>query len=104
MVLIRFSVFKMNHALPERIVVYRDGVGDGQLTTVAGYEVQQLSECFGLFGEKYEPKMAVVVVQKRINTRIFSVMVCIYLLNSRCNKEQLVMYLSVVVNNPCQLL
>ena len=52
--------------------MFRDGVGDGQLHTVAGYEVQQLSECFALFGESYVPRMAVVVVQKRINTRIFS--------------------------------
>ena len=65
----------MNQALPDRIVVFRDGVGDGQLRTVAGYEVQQLSECFTLFGEGYTPKMAVVIVSKRINTRIFSTQV-----------------------------
>jgi aubergine-like protein len=52
-------------------VVFRDGVGDGQLNTVAGYEVKQLEECFTHFGEAYQPKMAVVIVQKRINTRIF---------------------------------
>jgi len=52
--------------------VYRDGVGDGQLPVVAGYEVKQLSECFALFGETYEPRLAVIVVQKRINTRIFA--------------------------------
>lgn len=63
---------EVNQALPDRIVVFRDGVGDGQLRTVAGYEVQQLSECFTLFGEGYTPKMAVVIVSKRINTRIFS--------------------------------
>lgn len=61
----------VNHTLPDRIVVYRDGVGDGQLRTVAGYEVQQLSECFVSFGEAYHPKMAVVIVSKRINARIF---------------------------------
>ena len=53
-------------------MVFRDGVGDGQLRTVAGYEVQQLSECFSLFGESYEPKLAVVIVSKRINARIFA--------------------------------
>ena len=62
----------MNHRLPDRIIVYRDGVGDGQLPVVAGYEVKQLSECFALFGETYEPRLAVIVVQKRINTRIFA--------------------------------
>ena len=52
--------------------MYRDGVGDGQLHVVSGYEVQQLSDCFALFGEDYKPKMAVIVVQKRINMRIFA--------------------------------
>jgi len=65
----------VNHTLPDRIVVYRDGVGDGQLRTVAGYEVQQLSECFSFFGDHYEPKMAVVIVSKRINARIFAAQV-----------------------------
>eukprot|EP00794_Sanderia_malayensis_P019493 gene19493-21418_t len=64
---------ELNHDLPERIIVYRDGVGDGQLNVVSTYEVQQLSECFALFGPHYQPKMAVIVVQKRINTRIFAV-------------------------------
>jgi len=64
---------EINHELPERIIVYRDGVGDGQLQVVANYEVEQLSDCFALFGESYKPKMAVIVVQKRINLRIFAV-------------------------------
>ncbi|KAL8191113.1 UNVERIFIED_CONTAM: hypothetical protein K2H54_068156 [Gekko kuhli] len=40
---------KCNGRLPARIIVYRDGVGDGQLKTVVDYEVPQLlsviSEC-----------------------------------------------------------
>lgn len=73
---------QVNHALPEKIIVYRDGVSDGQLSSVAGYEIQQLYTCFGHF-ESYEPRLAVVIVQKRINCRIFlkviffsSVLVC----------------------------
>lgn len=62
-----------NHCLPEKIIVYRDGVGDGQLPIVANYEVQQLRECFPLLGASYEPKLCVIVVQKRISQRIFSV-------------------------------
>jgi len=62
-----------NHCLPEKIIVFRDGVGDGQLNTVANYEVKQLQECFPLLGESYEPKLAVVVVQKRISQRIFAI-------------------------------
>nr|XP_054773093.1 piwi-like protein 2 [Lytechinus pictus] len=62
----------INHSLPEKIVIFRDGVGDGQLNVVATYEQEQLSQCFSMFGESYKPQLAIVVVQKRINTRIFS--------------------------------
>ena len=61
----------MNEALPDRIIVFRDGVGDGQMHVVKDYEAEQLRQCFSLFGDTYAPKMAVIVVQKRISTRIF---------------------------------
>lgn len=61
----------LNGALPERIIVYRDGVGDGQLAEVAELEIPQLLACFKKMGEDYNPKVAVVVVKKRINTRFF---------------------------------
>ena len=69
------SKHQIHHVLPEKIVIFRDGVGDGQLNVVATYEQEQLSQCFGMFGQTYEPQLAIVVVQKRINTRIFSVAV-----------------------------
>lgn len=34
--------YKHNHDLPARVIVYRDGVGDGQLQTLIEYEVPQL--------------------------------------------------------------
>lgn len=34
--------YKYNHDLPARIIVYRTGVGDGQLKTLVEYEVPQL--------------------------------------------------------------
>lgn len=34
--------YRHNHDLPARIVVYRDGVGNGQLKAVLEYEVPQL--------------------------------------------------------------
>jgi aubergine-like protein len=66
------SYLQLNGALPDRIVVFRDGVGDGQMSTVRDYEVPQLMSCFASFEANYKPKLAVVVVQKRISTRIFS--------------------------------
>lgn len=33
---------RCNNCLPTRIIVYRDGVGDGQLHSVVNYEVEQI--------------------------------------------------------------
>ena len=38
------------------------------------HEVQQLRECFSRCHEGYKPDFAFVVVQKRINTRIYSLL------------------------------
>ncbi|KAE8291705.1 Piwi-like protein 2 [Larimichthys crocea] len=63
--------YKVNHNLPEKIVVYRDGVSDGQLSMVEQYEIPQLIKCFEKF-PKYEPKLVFIVVQKHINTTLYS--------------------------------
>lgn len=57
--------------MPEKIVVYRDGVSDGQLSMVEQYEIPQLIKCFEKF-PKYEPKLVFIVVQKHINTTLYS--------------------------------
>ncbi|KAK3859535.1 hypothetical protein Pcinc_034359 [Petrolisthes cinctipes] len=64
---------KNHHSLPRSIIVYRDGVGDGQLQLVEDHEVPQLTTIF-LHFDSYKPKLSYVVVQKRINARIFAVM------------------------------
>ncbi|XP_075063228.1 piwi-like protein 2 [Mixophyes fleayi] len=61
---------EVNHVLPEKIVVYRDGVSDGQLSAVVNYEIPQLQTCFSTF-ENYSPRMVVIVVQKRISTNMY---------------------------------
>jgi len=43
----------VNQVLPDRIIVFRDGVGDGQLETVHEHEVRQLLDCFKRVGEEY---------------------------------------------------
>ncbi|XP_042240519.1 piwi-like protein Ago3 [Homarus americanus] len=65
--------FKLYHVLPRTIIIYRDGVSDGQLKLVEDHEVPQLATVFHHF-DSYEPKLAFIVVQKRINTRIFASM------------------------------
>ncbi|XP_063166970.1 piwi-like protein 2 [Candoia aspera] len=62
---------EVNHCLPEKIVVYRDGVSDGQLKMVESYEIPQLQKCFKAFNN-YDPKMVVFVVQKKISINIYS--------------------------------
>lgn len=64
------SPIQVNHMLPDKIVVFRDGVSDGQLNTVENYEIPQLQTCFSTF-ENYSPCMAVIVVQKRISTNMY---------------------------------
>ncbi|CAL8343202.1 unnamed protein product [Lota lota] len=56
---------KFNGVLPSRIIVYRDGVGDGMLQGVVSYEVPQIIESI-------KPKLTVVVVKKRLSCRFFA--------------------------------
>lgn len=44
---------KFNHTLPSRIIVYRDGVGDGMLQSVVNYEVPQIIESIKSIGKDY---------------------------------------------------
>uniref|UniRef100_A0AAY4C1P0 Piwi domain-containing protein n=1 Tax=Denticeps clupeoides TaxID=299321 RepID=A0AAY4C1P0_9TELE len=63
--------FEVNHCFPEKIVIFRDGVSEGQLKTVELYEIPQILKCFETF-PNYEPKLAFIIVQKRINTTLYS--------------------------------
>lgn len=63
---------KFNNCLPSRIIVYRDGVGDGQLHSVVNFEVTQIMDSIKSMGQDYMPKLSVVVVKKRINSRFFA--------------------------------
>lgn len=60
-------------SLPAQIIIYRDGVGDGQLMYVRDYEVNYLKE---KLNEKYarakaELKLIFIVVSKKIKTKFF---------------------------------
>ncbi|XP_049852397.1 LOW QUALITY PROTEIN: piwi-like protein Siwi [Schistocerca gregaria] len=61
----------MNGSLPERIIIYRDGVGEGQIPFVMEHEVELLK---GRLKEIYggrTAKMTFIIVTKRINSRVF---------------------------------
>ncbi|XP_065206565.1 piwi-like protein Ago3 [Planococcus citri] len=64
--------YKKNNSFPARIVVYRDGVGDGQLKTVRDFEVPQFERMFPVVSADYNPKLTYVIVQKRISARIYA--------------------------------
>jgi len=62
--------YEINKHLPERIFVFRDGVGEGQMFAVSNHEIPQFLDTFQTFGAEYKPKLTVAVVQKRIGTRV----------------------------------
>ncbi|KAM3825956.1 piwi-like protein 1 [Vipera latastei] len=64
--------YSYNEHMPTRIIVYRDGVGDGQLKTLVSYEIPQFLECLKTVGADYRPKLTVIVVKKRVNSRFFA--------------------------------
>ncbi|XP_047364611.1 piwi-like protein Siwi [Vespa velutina] len=57
---------------PDRIVIYRDGVGEGQVHLVYNHEVKEIRKRLGqIYGSEAAVKMAFIIVNKRVNTRIF---------------------------------
>ncbi|XP_017481987.1 PREDICTED: protein argonaute-3 [Rhagoletis zephyria] len=61
-----------NGVFPDNIIIYRDGVGDGQLPLCSGHEIPQLEAACKRAFKDYAVKITFIVVQKRINTRYFS--------------------------------
>lgn len=57
-------------ALPEKIVMYRDGISEGQYSTVEKQEINPILDMLREF-YKAEPKFAYIVVNKRVNARFF---------------------------------
>merc|ERR1719322_172885 len=62
---------EVNGCLPERIIMYRDGVGDGQIPYVKETEVEQIKSCFKAAGME-DFKFVYIIVSKRIMTRYFT--------------------------------
>lgn len=65
-----FDAYKRyNGDLPTRIIIYRDGVGEGQIEQLLSVEVNPLQAA--LMKITPELKFTYVIVSKRINTRFF---------------------------------
>jgi len=70
--------YKANsNTLPGCIFVYRDGVGAGDIARIKTIEIHSLKEACRQVGKalsiEYTPKIAYIVVSKRINTRFFGI-------------------------------
>lgn len=63
---------EINHSPPASILIYRDGVGDGQLPYVYTHEVEQIKKTLAQYYKSTPVKMAFVIVTKRIKTRLFA--------------------------------
>lgn len=63
---------KENGKFPDSVIIYRDGVGDGQLALCESFEIPQFeAACQKMLNHTI--KITFIVVQKRINTRYFTV-------------------------------
>ena len=60
-----------NNTYPQIIVLFRDGVSEGQLQTVMDFEVELIKKAYKDMTIEFEPKIVVLVVQKRHHTRLF---------------------------------
>lgn len=66
------AYYAQNKYLPARIVIYRDGVGEGQIAQVIDREVVQIMKRLNsLYGGPNKYKLAFIIVTKRLNTRFF---------------------------------
>lgn len=58
--------------LPNKIVFFRDGVGDGQYQKVLDNEVAKIKQAFRtIYVNRPPPKLTFIIVKKRHNTRFF---------------------------------
>lgn len=63
---------KFNKRAPSKILIYRDGVSEGQYKIVIEDELKQIREaCKEILGPNTMPKITVVVVGKRHHTRFY---------------------------------
>uniref|UniRef100_A0A915CI33 Uncharacterized protein n=1 Tax=Parascaris univalens TaxID=6257 RepID=A0A915CI33_PARUN len=65
------SFYKETHLKPSRIIVYRDGVSEGQFAEVLREEMQGIRTACLMLSADYRPPITYIVVQKRHHARMF---------------------------------
>ena len=68
---LKFFQLKNNKRLPKKIIVYRDGVSEGQFSIVLNTEFTSMKEAFDSLYGKQHPKVTIIVVGKRHHTRFY---------------------------------
>ncbi|KIP05634.1 hypothetical protein PHLGIDRAFT_91914 [Phlebiopsis gigantea 11061_1 CR5-6] len=75
MMIERLTLFKeKSKVLPKRVLVYRDGVSEGQFSIVVADEMPLIKKAFRKFDTAqgpYQPKLTIVVCGKRHHTRFY---------------------------------
>jgi len=75
MMVSRLELFRLrNRTLPTRVLVYRDGVSEGQFLTVVKEELPLIKAAFRKFDtaqKAYEPALTIVICGKRHHTRFY---------------------------------
>ncbi|KAN0028498.1 hypothetical protein ACTFIV_010343 [Dictyostelium citrinum] len=68
------SYFNANNCLPELVIVYRDGVGDGMLDLVNKNEIAAMKKGFAETPSSWgvKPKLVYTIVKKNTNARFFT--------------------------------
>ncbi|OAX43740.1 Piwi-domain-containing protein [Rhizopogon vinicolor AM-OR11-026] len=71
----RLKLFKQHgKILPQRVLVYRDGVSEGQFNIVRTEELPEILKAFHTFDQPkkpYRPKLTIVICGKRHHTRFY---------------------------------
>ncbi|XP_074657018.1 protein argonaute-2-like [Tubulanus polymorphus] len=63
--------YKSTRFKPNRIIIYRDGVSEGQFQQVLQHELRAIREACMKLEMDYQPGITFIVVQKRHHTRLF---------------------------------
>ena len=64
--------YRVTRQKPEKILFYRDGVGNAQLSQVISQEIRAIQQACDSLEKGYAPKITFVVVQKRHHVRLFT--------------------------------
>lgn len=66
------NVYKSeNNFYPDTIILYRDGVGESQVSDLIEVELKEIHACFARIEPNYKPQFAEILVNKRISDRLF---------------------------------